>query len=210
MSRTASSSGSAFVSRFDVGQISSTISCSRNAAISVASPAARMPCPIRSGSQRLDHVADLLAADLAALLADVDRHAEPAAARLLDERRDLAVVVAAAVGPRPRDVDADDPARRPVQRLLDDDRVLLLGEGAVHHQDQPRANLRVLEPARSSPRIAARMMWSRSRSPPRFRFIGLKRSSSVVMPCERYAPPIAAWMLRSTASGDDWISSVQW
>ena len=36
--------------------------------------------------------------------------------------------------------------------------------------------------ARSSPRIAARMMWSRSRSPPRFRFIGLKRSSSVVMP----------------------------
>ena len=40
-------------------------------------------------------------------------------------------------------------------------------------------------PARSSPRIAARMMWSRSRSPPRFRFIGLKRSSSVVIPCER-------------------------
>ena len=35
--------------------------------------------------------------------------------------------------------------------------------------------------ARSTPRIAARMMWSRSRSPPRFRFIGLKRSSSVVM-----------------------------
>ena len=40
-------------------------------------------------------------------------------------------------------------------------------------------------PATSRPRIAARMMWSRSRSPPRFRFIGLKRSSSVVMPCER-------------------------
>src|SRR5881394_1279687 len=36
-------------------------------------------------------------------------------------------------------------------------------------------------PARSSPRIAARMMWSRSCSPPRFRFIGLKRSSSVVI-----------------------------
>ncbi len=39
--------------------------------------------------------------------------------------------------------------------------------------------------ARSRPRIAARMMWSRSRSPPRFRFIGLKRSSRVVIPCER-------------------------
>src|SRR5919108_600325 len=45
--------------------------------------------------------------------------------------------------------------------------------------------------ARSRPRTAARMMWSRSRSPPRFRFIGLKRSSSVAIPCERYAPPIA-------------------
>ncbi len=30
------------------------------------------------------------------------------------------------------------------------------------------------------------------------------------MPCERYAPPIAPWTERSTASGDDWISSVQW
>jgi hypothetical protein len=39
--------------------------------------------------------------------------------------------------------------------------------------------------ARSSPRIAARMTWSRSHSPPRLRFIGLKRSSSVVIPCER-------------------------
>jgi hypothetical protein len=39
--------------------------------------------------------------------------------------------------------------------------------------------------ARSSPRIAAMMMWSRSRSPPRLRFIGLKRSSSVVIRCER-------------------------
>jgi len=64
--------------------------------------------------------------------------------------------------------------------------------------------------ARSSPLVAARMMWSRSRSPPRFRFIGLKRTSSVVMRCERYAPPIAAWTERSTASGDDWISSAQW
>ena len=64
--------------------------------------------------------------------------------------------------------------------------------------------------ARSTPRIAARMMWSRSRSPPRFRFIGLKRSSSVVIRCERYAPPIAPWTERSTASGEDWMSSVQW
>ncbi len=64
--------------------------------------------------------------------------------------------------------------------------------------------------ARSSPRIAARMMWSRSRSPPRFRFIGLKRSSSVVIPCERYAPPIAPCTERSTAIGLDWISSAQW
>ena len=64
--------------------------------------------------------------------------------------------------------------------------------------------------ARSSPRIAARMMWSRSRSPPRFRFIGLNRSSSVVIPCERYAPPIAPCTEVSTAIGLDWISSVQW
>ena len=34
--------------------------------------------------------------------------------------------------------------------------------------------------ARSMPRSAAAMMWSRSCSPPRFRFIGLKRSSMVV------------------------------
>ena len=54
------------------------------------------------------------------------------------------------------------------------------------------------------------MMWSRSRSPPRFRFIGLKRSSSVVIPCERYAPPIAPCTDTSTAIGLDWISSVQW
>ena len=35
-------------------------------------------------------------------------------------------------------------------------------------------------PALSIPRTAAVMMWSRSCSPPRFRFIGLKRSSMVV------------------------------
>ena len=58
--------------------------------------------------------------------------------------------------------------------------------------------------------MAARMMWSRSRSPPRLRFIGLKRSSSVVIPCERYAPPIAPCTDVSTAIGLDWMSSVQW
>ena len=52
------------------------------------------------------------------------------------------------------------------------------------------------------------MMWSRSRSPPRLRFIGLKRSSSVVMFWVRYAPPMAPCTERSTASGLDWISSV--
>ena len=64
--------------------------------------------------------------------------------------------------------------------------------------------------ARSSPRAAASRMWSRSRSPPRLRFIGLNRISSVVMFCLRYAPEIAACTDRSTAIGDDWISSVQW
>ena len=58
---------------------------------------------------------------------------------------DLPVVVARAARARAGDVDADDPARRPADRLLDDDLVLLGGEGAVHHQDQARAHLRVLE-----------------------------------------------------------------
>src|SRR2546430_1186617 len=57
--------------------------------------------------------------------------------------------------------------------------------------------------ATSSPRIAARMMWSRSRSPPRFRFIGVKRSSSVVIPCDRYAPPIASWAEEREPRGDE-------
>ena len=39
----------AFVSRFEVGQISSTISVERSVSISSGSRAARMPCPIRSG-----------------------------------------------------------------------------------------------------------------------------------------------------------------
>ena len=40
---------------------------------------------------------------------------------------------------------ADDPARRPANRLLDDDLVLVRRERPVHHQDQARAHLRVLE-----------------------------------------------------------------
>ena len=53
-------------------------------------------------------------------------------------------------------------------------------------------------------------MWSRSCSPLRLRFIGLKRSSMVVMWFLRYAPATTSYTERSTASGDDWISSVQW
>ncbi len=64
--------------------------------------------------------------------------------------------------------------------------------------------------ARSMPRMAALMMWSRSCSPPRLRFIGLKRSSIVVTLFLRYAPPMTSYTERSTASGLDWISSVQW
>ena len=98
--------------------------------------------PVRA--QVLDDLAELLAAGLA-LLADVDRDPEPGRARRLDHRRDLRVVVAAAAGTRAGDVDPDDAARRPADRLLDDDLVLARREGAVHHQDQPGAHLRVLE-----------------------------------------------------------------
>ncbi len=63
--------------------------------------------------------------------------------------------------------------------------------------------------ARSMPRTAAAMMWSRSCSPPRLRFIGLKRSSRRVMLLRRYAPPMTSYTLRSTAMGLDWMSSVQ-
>ena len=69
----------------------------------------------------------------------------PAAARRLDERRQLAIRVAAGRRARPGDVDADDAASSPADRLLDDDRVLLEREGAIHHQDQPGAHLGVLE-----------------------------------------------------------------
>jgi len=55
------------------------------------------------------------------------------------------VLVARAVRARAGDVDPADPARRPADRLVDDDGVHLVGEGAVHHQDQPGVDLRILE-----------------------------------------------------------------
>ena len=98
--------------------------------------------PLRA--QVLDHLADLLRARLA-LLADVDRDPEPGRASRLDHRLDLGVVVASAARPRACDVDADDAARRPADRLLDDDLVLARRERSVHHQDQAAAHLRVLD-----------------------------------------------------------------
>ena len=102
-----------------------------------------MPDPV--GTEVLDDLADLLAADVAPFLADVDRDAEPGVARRLDDRLDLRVLVAAAAGSRTGDVDPDDPAPGPADRLLDDDLVQPQVEGAIHHQDQPGADLRVLD-----------------------------------------------------------------
>ena len=108
-----------------------------------------MSDPVRP--QLLDHLADLGAAHVAALLADVDRDAEACATRFLDHRRDLPVVVPLVPRPRAGDVDADDPARRPADRLLHDDGVLLGAERSVHHQDQARAHLRVLQAGKVEP-----------------------------------------------------------
>ena len=47
--RTASASASAPVSRFEVGHTSSTMPVAASSAVSSGSPAARMPCPMRSG-----------------------------------------------------------------------------------------------------------------------------------------------------------------
>ena len=80
---------------------------------------------MRSGRSASTTSRDLLDAVLAALLADVDRHAEAGVARELDVLADLRVVVARAAGPRAGDVDADDAARRVPDRLLDDDHVLV-------------------------------------------------------------------------------------
>src|SRR4051794_9214781 len=97
------------------------------------------------GAEGLDDLADLLDSVGAALLADVDRHAEAGRARVLDERGEVAVGISAAVRPRARDVDAHDPARLVANRLLDDPLVLLVRERPVHHQDQAGADARELE-----------------------------------------------------------------
>ena len=143
-SRTASSPASAFVRRFEVGQISSVTSASRSAPINSGSRREdAVTDPV--GMQRLDDLRELVDAELAAFLADVDRHAETTLACELDVLANLRVVVASTARPRPGDVDADDPARRISQRLLDDDHVLLRAERAVHHQDQSGPHLRILE-----------------------------------------------------------------
>ena len=103
------------------------------------------PVPDAIRSQALDDLGDLVAPDVAALLADVDRDAEPRLAGELDHRLDLRVVVGLAAGTRPRDVHSDDSAARPAHGLLDDDLVEPDVEGAIHHQDQPGAHLRVLD-----------------------------------------------------------------
>ena len=110
---------SAFVSRLDVGQISSTMPASRSRPISSGSLGREDPVADAVGAEELDHLADLLGAGLA-FLADVDRHPESRLARRLDHRRDGGVVVAAPTGPRAGDVDPDDtavgPARSPSPR----------------------------------------------------------------------------------------------
>src|SRR5581483_3989839 len=55
--------------------------------------------PVRA--ERLDHLPDLLDAELAAFLADVNRDAEPGGASLVDERGQLRIGVTLAVRPRP-------------------------------------------------------------------------------------------------------------
>ena len=110
--------------------------------------------PVRA--ERLDDLADLLDSVVAAFLADVDRHAEPAVARQVDVLADLRVVVPRASRARAGDIDADDPARPIAQRLLDDHHVLVGGERAVHHQEQPGANLRVLERCDVETRVSRR------------------------------------------------------
>ena len=102
------------------------------------------------GSEGLDDLADLGSSG-GALLADVDRDPEACGARRLDHRPYRRVVVAAAARTRPRDVDADHAAVGPGDRLVDDDRVLARVEGAIHHQDQPGANLWILEPGAVEP-----------------------------------------------------------
>ena len=155
----------------------------RGGAASARNPGRQDPWPIRSGRRsRRPHRATPRRSRPPRRRGSCSRDPPRGPSR---PRRDLRVVVAGAAGARAGDVDPDDAAGGPADRLLDHDLVL------------PQANVRSIiriSPARTCgysrlgavrPRIAARMMWSRSRSPPRLRFIGLKRSSSVVIPWAR-------------------------
>ena len=161
------------------------------------------------GPQVLDDLAELLGAGLA-LLADVDRDAEPGRARRLDHRHDLRVVVAAAARPRAGDVDADDAARGPADRLLDDDLVLARVEGAVHHQDQPGPHLRVLE------RSAVEASDGGEDDVVEIALAAAVPLHRVEAELERRDPLAAVGAADGAVhglldrDGDDWISSVQW
>src|SRR5439155_24293548 len=108
------------------------------------------------------------------------------------------------------DVDPADPARRPADRLVDDDRVHLLAEGAVHHQDQAGVDLRVLEAGEveAADRGQDDVIQIAFAAPVSLHGVEaeLERRDSL----RAVAPPIAACTERSTAIGLDWISSVQW
>ena len=90
-------------------------------------------------------------------------------ARVVERPAEEAAVVGHPEGRRfgAGDVDPDDPAIAPGDRLLDEDLVELVRERAVEAEDQARLD-RVSRLALSIPRRAAAMMWSRSCSPPRF------------------------------------------
>ena len=137
------------------------------------------------GPERLDDVPDLLRSGRA-LLADVDRDPEAGGACRLDHR--LA---------RPCSRTCRRPGRGPAMSMPTTPRsaqaIALSTMIAFCRASNVRSIIRISPArtcgyssrARSRPRMAARMMWSRSRSPPRLRFIGLKRSSSVVIRWER-------------------------
>ena len=78
-----------------------------------------------------------------ARLAGVDGQAEPGAATLTEEAGIVGEAEPIHVGPG--DVDADDPAAAPGDRLRGEDLVHRRGEAPVEAEDQARANLRVLE-----------------------------------------------------------------